>query len=542
MRLQRPSRTNQSRAAHQSITSLNSGMPRLDRKIGGMNRDAAVLAGQTTLWEILPISVTAMSPSPEAGGVSEPQVPVQALAELDGRGVVGREESTARPDPSAVYIGMVNASCERVGVLHRVTGRTEDGAPRVACGTDTRPMNWTSCSDSIGPVCVECEPHRVHAQAQWAALSADQEAQTRLPPANMMWQEITQADDVDFHNHVYVVTRRGQSERAVACWSSQDAVAACDALDRYVAATQRRRIGETDLAPMKDDAAATRRNRAVTVSTTTKDAPSQDRRQRLDADVATVIAQASLTGRTLTLPDQLDPTLYQRVMRAITKAGGRWNRSEGCHTFDRDPRELFAINDATGAVAVRHVQKELQAFYTPAGLAEELVARSCVVERCAPRVLEPSCGDGRILSHLIACTTSAARIDAYEIDPVAAVRARAIASKPGQEVLVQERDFLSVPGSEAYDVIVMNPPFSKGADMTHVTHALRHLAPQGTLVAVTSAAWRTATTAKATAFRDLLRIHRAEIEEIPAGAFSSSGTQIPTLQITIPFRRHQVDA
>ncbi len=82
-------------------------------------------------------------------------------------------------------------------------------------------------------------------------------------------------------------------------------------------------------------------------------------------------------------------------------------------------------------------------------------------------------------------------------------------------------DFLAIEPMDCFpfrfDRVAMNPPFSGGADIRHVEHALEFLRPGGVLVAIMAdgprqAAWLAAQT------------HVEDLERLPAGTFA--GTQV----------------
>ncbi|MFJ7280500.1 hypothetical protein [Kitasatospora sp. NPDC098663] len=97
-------------------------------------------------------------------------------------------------------------------------------------------------------------------------------------------------------------------------------------------------------------------------------------------------------------------------------------------------------------------------------------------------------------------------------------------------------DFLTVPVEPRFDRVLMNPPFTRGADMAHVVHALRFLKPNGLLVSVMS---RTVTeqTDSTTAFRKLVEQRGGLVEALPARAFAQSGTTVDTVLVVIPATR-----
>jgi len=84
-----------------------------------------------------------------------------------------------------------------------------------------------------------------------------------------------------------------------------------------------------------------------------------------------------------------------------------------------------------------------------------------------------------------------------------------------------------------YNRIFLNPPFSAGRDAAHIQHAYQFLAPGGRLVAIASTQWQTHKTAPAKAFQAFLAKLDAKVEQIEAGAFKKSGTDVPTTLIVI---------
>ena len=78
-----------------------------------------------------------------------------------------------------------------------------------------------------------------------------------------------------------------------------------------------------------------------------------------------------------------------------------------------------------------------------------------------------------------------------------------------------------------FDRIVMNPPFSKGADIAHVRHAFDHyLKPGGRLVAIMSEGPFFRQDRAATDFRNWLHQQGGDAEPLPAGSFRDSGTGV----------------
>ena len=255
--------------------------------------------------------------------------------------------------------------------------------------------------------------------------------------------------------------------------------------------------------------------------------------------VRDVLARSTITATSVKLPDeQLERKLYEAVNKALEGAGGKWNRSKKVHVFERDPRELLGLAVETGKAT--NVRTALQAFYTPDALAQRVVAAAniAMVWRSgqAIRVLEPSIGEGALAVEAASKWGEKHKLEiiGYDVDEVALGKARAAMKKAN--VVLSLRDFLTVePGGleaasaggciKPVDVVLMNPPFTRGADIAHVTHAWQFVAPGGVLVAIMSPHFQHASTKAAIAFRAHLEMmgERAETEDIPAGTFEHTG-------------------
>lgn len=248
---------------------------------------------------------------------------------------------------------------------------------------------------------------------------------------------------------------------------------------------------------------------------------------KLPADVADVLTTRTHTdGKHLILTGpRFDQRLYQRVNEVLEAVGGRWTTAVQAHVFQIDAAQAIAATLAAGeVVTAREKRQQAQYFPTPPAVVARLVDLADV--QPGMRVLEPSAGSGAIAA---AVAARGAMVDCIERDPGYA--AELAAADVAQALTVA--DFLAVPPQPVYDRVVMNPPFTQGADMAHVQHALRFLAPGGLLVSVMS--WTVTEHEPRTAgFRDLVEAHSGTVEAIGAGAFAESGTAIPTVIVTIP--------
>lgn len=237
----------------------------------------------------------------------------------------------------------------------------------------------------------------------------------------------------------------------------------------------------------------------------------------------------------LQLTMQLSRPDYEATNKVLLLAGGKWMRGAKAHVFPVDPRPVLLGAVETGAIVDK--KKVQQAYYTPAALADEVIQDAQLT--AGQSILEPSCGVGALAEAV------ERRVgyfpDCVDNDPVAvATLARKGATR------IWEADFLAWAASTVnrYDRIVMNPPFSGGQDMAHVTAAIGLLKPSGRLVAIMSPHWTFAETKAAAEFRQRIQFspdHRArhnfgtgaDASESAwvlhdEGAFKESGTNVNT--------------
>jgi predicted RNA methylase len=248
---------------------------------------------------------------------------------------------------------------------------------------------------------------------------------------------------------------------------------------------------------------------------------------RIPPDVlATLRERANINGQRLVLTGpRLDLKLYQQINDIIKAVGGRWTTGEGAHLFPVDAVEALAPVFATGEVAtLREKRQQAQYFPTPAPVVNRLLDLAQL--QPGMQVLEPSAGSGAIAS---ATFERGAVVDCIERDPGYA----AALADLGCARALTIADFLTVAPQPVYDRVVMNPPFTRGADMAHVEHALRFLKPDGLLASVMS--WTVTSETRATAaFRALVEARGGTVEAVGGEAFRESGTDVPTVLVVIP--------
>ena len=131
------------------------------------------------------------------------------------------------------------------------------------------------------------------------------------------------------------------------------------------------------------------------------------------------------------------------------------------------------------------------------------------------KVLEPSCGDGRIMDAIIKAQPEADLLG-IEYHGGRANDARA----KGHHVVVA--NFLEKEPTGDYDFVFMNPPFSGKHYLKHIEHAKKFLRPGGHLVAILPAS----------AWYDHMIIEKGKYSnpwtDLPIASFRESGTCVNT--------------
>jgi hypothetical protein len=163
------------------------------------------------------------------------------------------------------------------------------------------------------------------------------------------------------------------------------------------------------------------------------------------------------------------------------------------------------------------VSKDLQYYWSPPSVVDAALEFANVFDlkewRNNPpqplRILEPSCGDGRILDAIRKRGQNGFGVE-YHAGRAAQAKAKGHS--------VQCANFLECPPVAEFDVVAMNPPFYGRHYAKHVLHALKFLKPGGTLVSILPA----------TAWYDHREFQGADWRDLPVGSFAESGTNVPT--------------
>jgi protein-L-isoaspartate O-methyltransferase len=172
------------------------------------------------------------------------------------------------------------------------------------------------------------------------------------------------------------------------------------------------------------------------------------------------------------------------------------------------------------------VDASTEFFATPPAVVDRMIAVAGL--EAGMTVLEPSAGLGAIASRVAPLVAS---VECIERDSQLASRLRAASTWAGDVLCA---DFLEVPPAPVYDRVLMNPPFSRQADIRHVTHAYEFVKPGGRVVAVMSAGAEFRQGKTAEGFRKMVADRGGRIERLPDDAFAGAGISVRTVMAVIP--------
>lgn len=165
-------------------------------------------------------------------------------------------------------------------------------------------------------------------------------------------------------------------------------------------------------------------------------------------------------------------------------------------------------------------------FPTPDPVIDIMLEHACLEPY--HHVLEPEAGSGDIADRVAEVLGEDGIIQVHETQHSLCeiLTAKGYDARPG--------DFLEFkPGAMKFDRVLMNPPFENLQDVAHVVHAAKFLKPGGVLVAVMSPGPFFRNDQKCEGFRTWCRIKGAEVFDLPAGSFKTSGTTVATKLLVV---------
>ncbi len=249
-------------------------------------------------------------------------------------------------------------------------------------------------------------------------------------------------------------------------------------------------------------------------------------------EVVSVLRNASIAGNELTIHQTLDRDLYLKVNKVLATHGAKWDRKRRAHVLSDNLRgELLMAIETGSTERKKTIQQEIGFFQTPEHIADLLCAAAPSL--FGLHVLEPSAGLGRIVK--AALTHGAGLVTCVESYPANAQFLRDDFGHEKDAIAIHEADFLSLTPADLgmHDLALMNPPFARHQDITHVEHALTFIRPGGFIGAIMSAGVVANSDRKSRNFRAMVRDHNGALEALPENAFKESGTSINTVMVTI---------
>lgn len=157
--------------------------------------------------------------------------------------------------------------------------------------------------------------------------------------------------------------------------------------------------------------------------------------------------------------------------------------------------------------------KDNDFFNTTSKPAEQVVNLADLEE--GMKVFEPSAG----LGHLADAVAEVVGKDNITTNELSFEMAEYLESQGYQGT---QGDFLSLEPKAIYDRVIMNPPFSKDQEITHIEHAYKFLKPGGRLVAITSSMAGERSNKRNAAFKEWLDELAADQYPLPAGSFKDA--------------------
>ena len=250
--------------------------------------------------------------------------------------------------------------------------------------------------------------------------------------------------------------------------------------------------------------------------------------ETIPEQVLTVLSTVEIDDQNVRITAQLDRKLYLSVNKVLDRIGGKWNRKAKAHVFDVDPTERLEVVINLG---VLDPKVKTGYFPTPAVIVDRMI------ELAAPSIndwiLEPSAGQGHIADKI--CEITGAAKHTLFICEVLPENIQILEEKG---YYVQGEFFEFASGNLAqdwkFDKILMNPPFERQNDISHVTAAYGLLAPGGILVTIMSAGVLFRENKKTVEFRDnIMEQNVTYLDRLPAGAFKESGTMVNTILLRL---------
>lgn len=221
--------------------------------------------------------------------------------------------------------------------------------------------------------------------------------------------------------------------------------------------------------------------------------------------------------------EELTDEEYNKFKPVIENLGGHWRQRVKGFVFPYDT----TINS----------QEDSQYFPTPSIIARDMAQLLVEFIDCDNEitVLEPSAGRGNLAYELVALEPNYKMV-VIEPDEINYSYLENLINDYKSTILGYKSTFEEYYENNSdtrFDGVIMNPPFSNSRDINHIKMAFSLLKPGGTLVSIISENVLYYDNDENKEFVNWLNEHKAEIYNVPYGAFKSSGTMIDTRIIRI---------
>lgn len=240
---------------------------------------------------------------------------------------------------------------------------------------------------------------------------------------------------------------------------------------------------------------------------------------KIAQNILEILQNSTTNGNELFLQGTFNRKDYVATNKVLEACGGKWNKKSKSHVFPTDAEERLEQILLTGEVEIP--KDEFEYFPTPSSVVNRLVELSDVVP--GMKMLEPEAGQGAIAIPFreLGCDVSCYELSEANFNVLKSLNLDVIQS-----------DFLQIVPEEKFDLVVMNPPFSKQQDIKHVLHAFKFLKPNGILVSVMcgNVLWRDNKLTKD--FREFISTN-GSVEKLPEQSFKSSGTNVGTVIVKL---------
>lgn len=255
--------------------------------------------------------------------------------------------------------------------------------------------------------------------------------------------------------------------------------------------------------------------------------------------VLTVLKNCMVEGNVVKLPDgKLDRSIYTEVKKQLELIGGRWKGGRVCgFQFEVSNEDLQELLDAQAKGDGRNLKKEFQFFETPDEVGRYMMKDIAVEYNQFKdlKVLEPSAGNGALIKSFHKYVNKNVTVDCIELMDLNRFKLQKLPN-----VNLIGKDFLNIVDIDKfnlirgqYDVIIANPPFSGNQDIDHILAMYRCLKSKGRILTISSKSWVLGNQKKQVQFKEWLDEVGAYQEELPAGMFKDSGTNVSSMYLVI---------